>query len=194
MTSRLSPISSSFISSWRRSPRCARKGRHCSSSSRARAGRLRWRTGSISCARVSASCKAAPMISPPNARSRPSIRRRGRMNPLQLCVDALSLGSQYALVSLGIGLVFGVMRMINFAHGDLITLGAYALVVPTAADFAEPYIGNFPAIPLSSALRRSLRLRRSSRSASLFVRFGGAARTARVCRSPPSPSAISSRA
>jgi branched-chain amino acid transport system permease protein len=70
------------------------------------------------------------------------------VNPLQLAVDALSLGSQYALVSLGIGLVFGVMRMINFAHGDLITLGAYALVVPSAADFAEPYIGAFPAAPL----------------------------------------------
>ena len=70
------------------------------------------------------------------------------MNPLQLAVDGLSLGSQYALVSLGIGLVFGVMRMINFAHGDLITLGAYALVVPSAADFAEPYIGAFPAVLL----------------------------------------------
>jgi branched-chain amino acid transport system permease protein len=49
------------------------------------------------------------------------------MNWVQLLVDALSLGGQYALVALGIGLVFGVMRMINFAHGDLITLGAYAL-------------------------------------------------------------------
>jgi branched-chain amino acid transport system permease protein len=56
-------------------------------------------------------------------------------------VDALSLGGQYALVALGIGLVFGVMRMINFAHGDLITLGAYALVAPSAAEVAEPYLG-----------------------------------------------------
>lgn len=63
------------------------------------------------------------------------------MNWVQLLVDALSLGGQYALVALGIGLVFGVMRMINFAHGDLITLGAYALVVPSAAEIAEPYIG-----------------------------------------------------
>ncbi|KAA0972167.1 branched-chain amino acid ABC transporter permease [Aureimonas fodinaquatilis] len=63
------------------------------------------------------------------------------MNGLQLLVDALSLGGQYALISLGIGLVFGVMRMINFAHGDLITLGAYALVVPSATAVATPYIG-----------------------------------------------------
>ena len=56
------------------------------------------------------------------------------MNQIQLLADAVSLGSIYALVALGIGLIFGVMRMINFAHGDLIMLGAYALVLPTAAD------------------------------------------------------------
>jgi branched-chain amino acid transport system permease protein len=67
------------------------------------------------------------------------------MSLIQLLVDALSLGSQYALVALGIGLIFGVMRMINFAHGDLIMLGAYALVVPTAADVAPPFIGKWPA-------------------------------------------------
>ena len=67
------------------------------------------------------------------------------MNAIQLVVDALSLGSQYALVSLGIGLIFGIMRMINFAHGDLIMLGAYALVVPTAADVAPPLVGEWPA-------------------------------------------------
>ena len=67
------------------------------------------------------------------------------MNAIQLVVDALSLGSQYALVSLGIGLIFGIMRMINFAHGDLIMLGAYALVVPTTADVAPPLVGEWPA-------------------------------------------------
>jgi branched-chain amino acid transport system permease protein len=66
------------------------------------------------------------------------------MNPLQLVVDALSQGSQYALIALGIGLVFGVMRMINFAHGDLIMIGAYALVVPSTADLARPFIGSWP--------------------------------------------------
>lgn len=64
------------------------------------------------------------------------------MNWIQLLVDALSLGSQYALVALGIGLVFGVMRMINFAHGDLVTFGAYALVVPSVAEVARPFIGD----------------------------------------------------
>ena len=78
------------------------------------------------------------------------------MNAIQLMVDALSLGSQYALVALGIGLIFGVMRMINFAQGDLIMLGAYALVVPTTADVAPPLIGKLPALALSSRSSPSL--------------------------------------
>lgn len=74
------------------------------------------------------------------------------MNAIQLFVDALSLGGQYALVALGIGLVFGVMRMINFAHGDLITFGAYCLVVPTSAAIAEPMIGSLSAWLLIPAI------------------------------------------
>jgi branched-chain amino acid transport system permease protein len=74
------------------------------------------------------------------------------MNAIQLLVDALSLGSQYALVALGIGLIFGVMRMINFAHGDLIMIGAYALVIPTTADVAAPFIGSWPAVVMILAI------------------------------------------
>jgi branched-chain amino acid transport system permease protein len=74
------------------------------------------------------------------------------MNTLQLLVDAVSLGSDFALVALGIGIVFGVMRMINFAHGDLIMIGAYALVVPTAADLAPPFIGAWPGVPMVIAI------------------------------------------
>lgn len=74
------------------------------------------------------------------------------MNNIQLLVDAASLGSVYALVALGIGLIFGVMRMINFAQGDLIMLGAYALVVPTAADVAPPLIGAWPGVALVPAI------------------------------------------
>jgi len=47
---------------------------------------------------------------------------------IQILVDALSVGSLYALTALGIGLIFGVMRLINFAHGELITFSAYTLL------------------------------------------------------------------
>lgn len=67
---------------------------------------------------------------------------------IQVLVDGLSLGSFYALAALGIGLLFGVLRLINFAHGGFITFGAYALIVPSAATQATLFIGSFHPIPL----------------------------------------------
>ncbi len=63
---------------------------------------------------------------------------------LQNLIDALSLGSLYALVALGIGLLFGILRLVNFAHGDFITLGAYALIVPSADVMSQMLIGAWP--------------------------------------------------
>jgi branched-chain amino acid transport system permease protein len=45
----------------------------------------------------------------------------------QTLADALSLGGVYALMAVGIGLVFGVLRLVNFAYGQLVMAGAYAL-------------------------------------------------------------------
>lgn len=44
---------------------------------------------------------------------------------LQTLFDGLGVGSTYALLALGISLIFGVMHLVNFAHGELITVGAY---------------------------------------------------------------------
>ncbi|MDR0816334.1 MAG: branched-chain amino acid ABC transporter permease [Desulfovibrio sp.] len=44
---------------------------------------------------------------------------------LQQCVNALQWGSFYALIALGYTLVYGVLRLINFAHGDIFMVGAY---------------------------------------------------------------------
>ncbi|HVA32089.1 MAG TPA: branched-chain amino acid ABC transporter permease [Gaiellaceae bacterium] len=49
------------------------------------------------------------------------------MNWGQAIADAVALGSLYGLVAVGIGLVFGVMRLVNFAYGELITAGGYVL-------------------------------------------------------------------
>ncbi|MGE0007336.1 MAG: branched-chain amino acid ABC transporter permease [Parvibaculaceae bacterium] len=46
---------------------------------------------------------------------------------LQNAIDAVSLGAVYALAALGIGLIFSVMRLINFAHGELIMAGGFTL-------------------------------------------------------------------
>jgi len=45
----------------------------------------------------------------------------------QTLADALGLGSIYALMAVGIGLVFGVLRLVNFAYGQLVMAGAFAL-------------------------------------------------------------------
>ena len=45
----------------------------------------------------------------------------------QTLADAVGLGAIYALMAVGIGLVFGVLRLVNFAYGQLVMAGAYAL-------------------------------------------------------------------
>ena len=62
---------------------------------------------------------------------------------LQNLVDAASLGSLYALAALGVGLLFGILRLVNFAHGDFITIGAYALIVPSSEVTARLFIGTW---------------------------------------------------
>jgi branched-chain amino acid transport system permease protein len=54
----------------------------------------------------------------------------------QNLIDALALGSLYALIALGITLVYTVMGMMNFAHGEFIMLAAYALYVFADLPFA----------------------------------------------------------
>jgi branched-chain amino acid transport system permease protein len=51
----------------------------------------------------------------------------------QQFINALNMGSIYALVAIGLTVVYGILRLINFAHGDMMTLGAYlGLAVLTA--------------------------------------------------------------
>ncbi len=63
---------------------------------------------------------------------------------IQVLIDAVALGSLYALVALAIGLVFGVMKLINFAQADYLTVGAYSLVIPTAAATPSMMFGGLP--------------------------------------------------
>ncbi len=50
-------------------------------------------------------------------------------------VDAIGLGAIYALMAVGIGLVFGVLRLVNFAYGQLIMAGAFALAFASDKDW-----------------------------------------------------------
>src|SRR6202163_4457790 len=44
---------------------------------------------------------------------------------LQQLINGISLGAIYALIALGYTMVYGVLRLINFAHGDVYMVGAY---------------------------------------------------------------------
>ena len=63
---------------------------------------------------------------------------------IQIVVDAFSLGSIYALGALGIALIFGVMRLVNFAHGDTIAFCVFALLWPSIDAAAIVFAGNLP--------------------------------------------------
>lgn len=48
---------------------------------------------------------------------------------IQQAINAISIGSLYALMAIGLAMVFGILRLINFAHGDLIMVGSYAALM-----------------------------------------------------------------
>ena len=67
---------------------------------------------------------------------------------LQHCLNALMLGGTYALLGIGLTLIFGIMKVVNFTHGELYAFGAYMmymLVNLTGVNF-------FVALPLAIAL------------------------------------------
>jgi branched-chain amino acid transport system permease protein len=65
---------------------------------------------------------------------------------LQQLINGISLGSIYALVALGYTMVYGVLRLINFAHGDIYMLGAYF------GYFAARFMRGHPVHPVFDAV------------------------------------------
>ena len=70
----------------------------------------------------------------------------------QLFFDAASLGGIYAMAALGIALIFGVMNLVNFAHGEYIAFCVFALIVPSSDAVAVMFLGKAPAILLIPVL------------------------------------------
>ena len=54
---------------------------------------------------------------------------QGLITFIQQFINGLSLGSVYALMALGYTMVYGIAKMLNFAHGDIIMVGAYTVSV-----------------------------------------------------------------
>ncbi len=75
----------------------------------------------------------------------------------QVIVDAIGLGATYALMAVGIGLVFGVLRLVNFAYGQLIMAGAYTLAYTSDWPILWSIVACFAVvIALSLAMERAV--------------------------------------
>ena len=48
---------------------------------------------------------------------------------LSFLINGISLGSVYAIIALGYTMVYGIAKMLNFAHGDIIMVGGYVVFV-----------------------------------------------------------------
>ena len=75
----------------------------------------------------------------------------------QTVVDAVGLGAVYALMAVGIGLVFGVLRLVNFAYGQLVMAGAYTLAFTADWPVAASVLACFAVVvALSLAMERAV--------------------------------------
>ena len=66
----------------------------------------------------------------------------------QLAVSTVLLGGLYALISVGLTLIFGVLRVVNFAHGEFLMLGMYLAFFAFTLASLDPYFVLLIAIPL----------------------------------------------
>ena len=96
---------------------------------------------------------------------------------VQEIVDGLGVGSTYALLALGLAIIFGVMHLVNFAHGELITIGAYVIYGLSIHDI--PWWARAPVVVVAAALAAVLiervafrKVRGSSEFTMLLTSFG----------------------
>jgi branched-chain amino acid transport system permease protein len=67
-------------------------------------------------------------------------------------IQGILLGGLYALFAAGLSLVFGIMRLVNLAHGDLIVLGAYLILLLMTLAGLSPFVAAAVAMPFMFAL------------------------------------------
>jgi branched-chain amino acid transport system permease protein len=71
---------------------------------------------------------------------------------LDTIIQGILLGGLYALFAAGLSLVFGIMRLVNLAHGDLIVLAAFLVLLLVSALGLDPFIAAAVALPVMFAL------------------------------------------
>lgn len=71
---------------------------------------------------------------------------------LDTIIQGILLGGLYALFAAGLSLVFGIMRLVNLAHGDLIVLAAFLILMLVSALGLNPFVAALVAMPLMFAI------------------------------------------
>ena len=62
------------------------------------------------------------------------------MSFVQFLINGISLGSVYAIIALGYTMVYGIAKMLNFAHGDVIMIGAYTVLTLLTGAGVNPWL------------------------------------------------------
>ena len=100
------------------------------------------------------------------------------MTLLYLMINGLQIGSIYALVALGYSMVYGIVKLVNFAHGDIIMVGAYSTWYIMAKYSAPAWFAALASIVICSALGMLIEkiaykpLRKSDRLSLLVTAIG----------------------
>src|SRR5262249_19353161 len=110
--------------------------------------------------RMASCASSVPRTSPPPSRSWCRCRsgasassRGGRGSPPpgisgELLLSGLMLGGVYALISIGLTLIFGVLRVVNFAHGEILMVGMYVAYWAFTLAGVPPYLTAVASVPL----------------------------------------------
>src|SRR5437016_2542395 len=75
---------------------------------------------------------------------------------INIMVQGVLVGGLYAMFAAGLSLIFGVMRLVNIAHGDLIVLAAYLALVTTQTLGVNPLVALVVVVPLMAAIGYAL--------------------------------------
>ncbi len=71
---------------------------------------------------------------------------------IQLLINGILLGSMYAIISVGLTMIFGIVRVVNFAHGEFLMVGMYGAYLLAAKFGLHPYAAAVPIVLLLFAM------------------------------------------
>ncbi len=100
------------------------------------------------------------------------------MSFISYLINGISLGSLYALIALGYTMVYGIAKMLNFAHGDVIMIGGFTIYIVATTLGLPPLLGIIVAVIVCTALGMTIEkiaykpLRKASPLAVLITAIG----------------------